>query len=176
MKVKDLMTTKPRTLERNDALSVADDLVAEKRIRHFPVLEDGRLVGIVATRSPPRRAFVHNGVWIESKQGVPGICSRKRGYDGRSHHHFAVRRRCNRCQHDARERDRLSARRREQPSRGHHLGDRPAAPRGRTLSGQTNRHVSAPRIVCSKSCDSVGVPVRAPLTARQRAVRPDSIR
>ena len=47
MKVRELMTTDVETIGRNDELSVADDIMKMKRVRHLPVLEDGRLVGVV---------------------------------------------------------------------------------------------------------------------------------
>lgn len=50
MKVRDLMVTDVTTVGRNDTLTLADDLMTSKRIRHLPVLENGRLVGIVTQR------------------------------------------------------------------------------------------------------------------------------
>ncbi|MDA0998896.1 MAG: CBS domain-containing protein [bacterium] len=50
MKVRDIMTTQVDTLDRNDTLSLAEDLMNMKRYRHLPVLEDGELVGIVTQR------------------------------------------------------------------------------------------------------------------------------
>ncbi|HXV59620.1 MAG TPA: CBS domain-containing protein [Vicinamibacteria bacterium] len=50
MRVEELMTTDVTTVERNDELSVVDDLMKMKRIRHLPVVEKGRLVGIVTQR------------------------------------------------------------------------------------------------------------------------------
>jgi CBS domain-containing protein len=45
------MTRDVVTLERNDKLLVADDLMRLGRIRHLPVVdEDGRLAGIVSQR------------------------------------------------------------------------------------------------------------------------------
>jgi CBS domain-containing protein len=44
------MATNVVTVGRNDELTLADDVMKEKRIRHFPVLEDGRLVGILTQR------------------------------------------------------------------------------------------------------------------------------
>jgi len=49
--VADVMTRNVETLCRNDKLSIADDVMKQKRIRHLPVLdEDGRLAGIVSQR------------------------------------------------------------------------------------------------------------------------------
>jgi CBS domain-containing protein len=50
MKVRELMTSEVVTVERNDTLSHADDLMRTKNIRHLPVVEDGRLVGILTQR------------------------------------------------------------------------------------------------------------------------------
>jgi acetoin utilization protein AcuB len=50
MKVRELMTSEVVTVARNDTLSHADDLMRTKNIRHLPVVEDGRLVGILTQR------------------------------------------------------------------------------------------------------------------------------
>ena len=51
LKVEDVMTRKVATLERNDKLSIADDLMKQARIRHLPVLDaDGQLCGIITQR------------------------------------------------------------------------------------------------------------------------------
>jgi len=49
--VRDLMSVDVVTLERNDKLAAAEDLMRLGRIRHLPVLdEDGGLAGIVSQR------------------------------------------------------------------------------------------------------------------------------
>ena len=56
--VRDLMTQDVVTVNRNDKLSVADDVMRLGRIRHMPVLdEDGELVGMVSQRD-----LFHNAV------------------------------------------------------------------------------------------------------------------
>jgi CBS domain-containing protein len=50
MKVRELMTTDVATIGRNDELTIADDIMKMKRLRHLPVLEEGRLVGILTQR------------------------------------------------------------------------------------------------------------------------------
>lgn len=50
MKVREVMSSPVETLDRNDTLSLAEDLMTMKRIRHLPVLEDGLLAGIVTQR------------------------------------------------------------------------------------------------------------------------------
>jgi len=47
VRVRDAMSTDLQTLGRNDVLALADDVMTQRRIRHLPVLEGGRLVGIV---------------------------------------------------------------------------------------------------------------------------------
>lgn len=44
------MSTEVTTIERNDELSVAEDIMKMKRVRHLPVLEEGRLVGLLSQR------------------------------------------------------------------------------------------------------------------------------
>ncbi len=49
MLVRDIMTREVTTLERNDKLTIADDVMRLGRIRHMPVLEDddqGLVVGL----------------------------------------------------------------------------------------------------------------------------------
>jgi CBS domain-containing protein len=49
--VADLMTTDLVTLNRNEVLSTADDVMRLGRIRHLPVVDDdGTLVGVVSQR------------------------------------------------------------------------------------------------------------------------------
>jgi len=49
--VRDLMTKDVVTLDRNEKLTVADDIMKLGRIRHLPVVdEDGALTGIVSQR------------------------------------------------------------------------------------------------------------------------------
>jgi CBS domain-containing protein len=55
--VKDIMTTEVSTLGRNDTLDVADDLMTLERIRHLPVLDEGRVVGVVSQRDLFRSAL-----------------------------------------------------------------------------------------------------------------------
>lgn len=49
-KVKDIMSKEVQTLERNDTLNLAQGLMGQKRIRHFPVLGGDVLVGVVSQR------------------------------------------------------------------------------------------------------------------------------
>jgi CBS domain-containing membrane protein len=49
--VGDVMSRDVFTLERNEKLSVADDVMKQRRIRHIPVLDrDGDLCGIITQR------------------------------------------------------------------------------------------------------------------------------
>lgn len=49
--VEDVMSTKVVTLQRNEKLSVADEVMKQERIRHIPVLDgDGTLCGIITQR------------------------------------------------------------------------------------------------------------------------------
>jgi len=51
LQVRDVMTKDVATLERNDKLTVADDVMRLGRIRHLPVVDsDGNLAGIVSQR------------------------------------------------------------------------------------------------------------------------------
>ena len=54
--VKDIMSTNPATLGRNDTLDVADDIMTLGRIRHMPIVDEGHIVGIVSQRDLFRSA------------------------------------------------------------------------------------------------------------------------
>ena len=57
-RVRDIMTVEVTTLQRNDKLTLADDIMRLGRIRHLPVLdEDGQLAGIVTQRDLFRGAL-----------------------------------------------------------------------------------------------------------------------
>ena len=48
--VSDIMQTQMVTLKADERLDLADDIMHLGRVRHMPVVEDGRLVGIVSNR------------------------------------------------------------------------------------------------------------------------------
>jgi CBS domain-containing protein len=45
-----IMRTAPQTIDRNETLELADQLVARSHIRHLPVLDGERLVGVLSQR------------------------------------------------------------------------------------------------------------------------------
>jgi CBS domain-containing protein len=57
LKVKEMMTKEVFTLGRNNALDLADDIMTLERIRHLPVLDEGRVVGVVSQRDLFRSAL-----------------------------------------------------------------------------------------------------------------------
>ena len=58
LRVRDVMTAEATTLQRNDKLTLADDIMRLGRIRHLPVLdENGQLAGIVTQRDLFRGAL-----------------------------------------------------------------------------------------------------------------------
>jgi CBS domain-containing protein len=57
VKVKEVMTKEVSTLGRNDTLDIADNLMTLERIRHLPVLDEGRVVGVVSQRDLFRSAL-----------------------------------------------------------------------------------------------------------------------
>jgi CBS domain-containing protein len=50
MQVSEVMATDVVTVDRNDDLRLVDDIMAERHIRHIPVVEDGTIVGVVSQR------------------------------------------------------------------------------------------------------------------------------
>jgi len=50
MQVSEVMATDVVTVGRNDDLRLVDDIMAERHIRHIPVVEDDAIVGLVSQR------------------------------------------------------------------------------------------------------------------------------
>jgi CBS domain-containing membrane protein len=48
--VREIMVGSPVTLKPEDTLDLANDVISLGRIRHIPVVEDGRLVGLLSER------------------------------------------------------------------------------------------------------------------------------
>jgi CBS domain-containing protein len=48
--VREIMMGSPVTLKPDDTLDLANDIISLGRIRHIPVVEDGKLVGIISER------------------------------------------------------------------------------------------------------------------------------
>ena len=56
--IRDLMAQNPATLDRNETLDIPDAIMNLGRIRHMPVVEDGRVVGILSQRDLFRSALI----------------------------------------------------------------------------------------------------------------------
>jgi CBS domain-containing protein len=48
--VRDIMTSDVTTLGRNDSLQLVRDIMTLGRVRHFPVIDDNKIVGVVSQR------------------------------------------------------------------------------------------------------------------------------
>jgi CBS domain-containing protein len=86
MYVKELMSRDVVTIGRNDNLLRVDDLMAERHLRHLPVVEDHDVVGVVSQRDllkasmsstmgygqKGHRAFLHT-VWVKEMMTYPVI-------------------------------------------------------------------------------------------------------
>ena len=48
--IRDIMITEVTTLQRNDSLQLVKDIMTLGRVRHFPVMDDGKVVGVVSQR------------------------------------------------------------------------------------------------------------------------------
>jgi CBS domain-containing membrane protein len=57
--VKDIMAKNPATLDRNDTLEVAEHVMTLGHIRHMPVVDKGRIVGVVSQRDLFRSPIAH---------------------------------------------------------------------------------------------------------------------
>lgn len=51
--VNDVMTTKPKTLDENDSLATALELMAEGRFHHVPIVRGGQAVGLLSADDIP---------------------------------------------------------------------------------------------------------------------------
>ena len=56
--VRDLMAQNPATLDRNETLDLADQIMNLGRIRHMPVVDNGKVVGILSQRDLFRSALI----------------------------------------------------------------------------------------------------------------------
>ena len=56
--VRDLMAQNPATLGRNETLDLAESIMNLGRIRNMPVVDDGKIVGIVSQRDLFRSALI----------------------------------------------------------------------------------------------------------------------
>ena len=55
--VRGFMTRDVTALDRNQPLDDVDDLIALKHVRHFPVVDEGRVIGVVGERDLLRSAL-----------------------------------------------------------------------------------------------------------------------
>jgi CBS domain-containing protein len=71
MKIRDIMTPAPATIDPQAPLSAALGAMRERRIRHLPVVEiDGRLVGILTDRDLRRACFARLTTMRESDRDL----------------------------------------------------------------------------------------------------------
>jgi CBS domain-containing protein len=67
--VKDVMTSKVITVEMEDKLEVAMQIMSDKHIRHLPVMEGGELAGIISINDVVSSIIKEQKSQIESLQG-----------------------------------------------------------------------------------------------------------
>jgi CBS domain-containing protein len=79
LRVRDVMTKDVVTLDRNEKLSVADDVMRLGRIRHLPIVdEDGALAGIVSQRDLFHSALLRAlGYGSHAKQSAMNLLALK---------------------------------------------------------------------------------------------------
>lgn len=58
MTVRDLMARDPVTLDRNETLDLAESIMNLGRIRHMPVVDNGKVIGIISQRDLFRSALI----------------------------------------------------------------------------------------------------------------------
>jgi len=74
MRVSDLMTTNPVSISPSETVAEADELMAEKRIRQLPVIEDSILVGIVTDRD--LRSFLSDSLFSAPEERERALATR----------------------------------------------------------------------------------------------------
>lgn len=57
LRIRDVMTSPVRTLDRHESLDIADEVMTMSRVRHLPVIENRRVVGVVSQRDLFRSAL-----------------------------------------------------------------------------------------------------------------------
>lgn len=50
MRIKEIMSTEVAVVGRNDTLSKVEELMVAKKLRHVPVVEDGKLLAVITQR------------------------------------------------------------------------------------------------------------------------------
>ena len=68
--VAEIMTTQVEILKRSDSLRRARDIMEERRIRHFPVVENGKVVGVVSHRDILRASLSSTLSYREEKENA----------------------------------------------------------------------------------------------------------
>lgn len=58
MTVRNLMARDPVTLDRNETLDLAESIMNLGRIRHMPVVDNGKVIGIISQRDLFRSALI----------------------------------------------------------------------------------------------------------------------
>ena len=86
MQVQEMMSTAVEVVGRNDDLSMVEELMTAKKLRHVPVVEDGELVAIISQRDlfkammsstmgygeKAQKAYLHN-VRVKEVMTYPAI-------------------------------------------------------------------------------------------------------
>lgn len=70
--VSEIMTPAPVTVQPSDSLETCMQLMTERRVRHLPVLQDGRLVGIVSIGDAVKAIMAQQAFMIEQLEQYIG--------------------------------------------------------------------------------------------------------
>ncbi len=71
MKVVDVMTGSPLVMKPDESIGMADEIMAENRIRQIPVVDDGALVGIVTDRD--LRSFLNQSALLDPEERLKAL-------------------------------------------------------------------------------------------------------
>src|SRR5512134_1008731 len=73
MKIRDIMRVGPHTIRDTEVLGAAQRLMTRSRVRHLPVIEDGKLIGILSERdvlAARARAGPDEDWWAQPVRGA----------------------------------------------------------------------------------------------------------
>ena len=91
MKVKELMSKKLFTVGPDDMLDKVFYLFNFEAIRHLPVIEKGKVVGVISDRDMKKIMGAHKKIVTDKEDGTQfTVRARRRGHhhEPRDHHHW----------------------------------------------------------------------------------------
>ncbi len=73
--MKTVMTVSPQTVEADATVESAQQLMTEKRFRHLPVVQNGRVIGVLSDRDITLALVAHHGMLKGDEIHVEDVCT-----------------------------------------------------------------------------------------------------